>query len=582
LAIDAFRDSELTTLDTLTQPREISRSEAIQTAFSTDDTAVEIAANYMSRRDIMANEEKATPLTPEEANLRHPNMSVPFREPVKPVMAQFLADQNDRVAERERKLSLAPEDTLTKTAMFGAGILAHAMDPLEFAAGALGGWAVEGAAYLGLFGKTVKAAGDAVRLSQAGKAIASTKARVIKEGVEAFGGNLISNVALEGAVENRARAERRGYDLADGALNVAVGTVAGTVVHLGIKEGANGFNQLLRRVRTLSPDMAPHLLRNAIASVSDDVHVNPDLIINQVARETDIRVSDHGNKVAYEYAPLADSPGKKFYTVAKTSSGENVDVGDSFFGGKTATDSAPASNGAATRSFDTSPSTISQVELSDMKVLDLDRSAPPDVQALLDPVIKDIDAPEALFKDVSTRQALENIQGAVDAGLIDPSVMENIKNGLKDAGYDATVHDGTKRQGVDHSPHNVVEIINEGKVKTDGLRTPDPTVRNLPTEKDITTAKNYPTDPKNSNLYDIEIYDKEKVAYDSGERAAMADNNKMLDDKNIEYAEKIKELSEQGLIDSALSPEVQRLLEMPVKLETYHKLVKAATSCVGA
>ena len=47
-------------------------------------------------------------LTPEEANSRYPGMSVPFREPVTPLVAQIISDQEEKKRELSQKIQSGP------------------------------------------------------------------------------------------------------------------------------------------------------------------------------------------------------------------------------------------------------------------------------------------------------------------------------------------------------------------------------------------------------------------------------------------------------------------------------------------
>lgn len=575
MAINAFEEVPFSPEENDAQPRVRGTFETIGTAFESafEETGVGLVSRYMAKRELEQN--GARKITPEEANQRFPNMPVPFREAVNPVVAQYLFDRNQEKVDRERKLALGPSDPLTKTAMFGAGIVAHLMDPLEFGAGAITGWGFGAAAGRGIFGARVASAARAVELG-----VATPKARIIKEGAEALAGNLTENVVQEGALREQNLAEGGTYDISGGVANVAISTLIGTAFHLGIKEGVHSLRAMRRITKTLSPELDVPIMRTVISQANAEVRVDASPILQATARETDVNPHNVGGVFNYEYTPATSTGGKTFYSVVKNidPDADHVDVGDSYFGGKTLTDNPAVANVSATRSY-AEPSVIAEIEAGDMKVLNLNEAAPDDVRAILNPHLEAGDFVQTEVTGVSTREILDSIQQAIDSEILDPEVMIKIKDDLKAIGYEGVMHDGTKRVGVEHGPHNVVELFDNVKGVQRGFRTPDAGVRNQVYEHELEAAKSYREDLKNRTDFDIDRVNEVEKEIDGFDVKA---HNKELADLKEKFLEEMKDLDAQGLIDPSLRNEVEAIKLMDADIEHQHKLVKAVSFCVGA
>lgn len=99
------------------------------------DTAM---VQLMKKFRRMQLEQEDSPLIqPDQANELVPGLPRPFENPVKLSVLQDIQAEHDLRTTLERKITLGPEGVKSSATQLSASLLAHAMDPIEFAAGAL-------------------------------------------------------------------------------------------------------------------------------------------------------------------------------------------------------------------------------------------------------------------------------------------------------------------------------------------------------------------------------------------------------------------------------------------------------------
>lgn len=276
-------------LDTLTNPFKE----------AADGTAVNLLARRSAVNELQAT--GAKDLTPEQANARYPEMSTKWNKPVNPYVAQMLSDREQEQRQRQLAIDMGPQDPFSKTIQFGAGLLAHAMDPLETGAGMLTGWGVGAVVAKSVWGSA------AVKAIAEGSASFGTRAAF--HGIEAVSGNLIQNTALEAGGATVNNMEGGQFSPEEAMQNVAVNTFFGSLFHGAIKEASYGLSvmtparRLTRFLKNTDPKYDVVLARSVVGALTDNIHPAPEKIMQAIVGETDVRGE-------YQYQPLQSAPEK--------------------------------------------------------------------------------------------------------------------------------------------------------------------------------------------------------------------------------------------------------------------------------
>ena len=116
-----------------------------------EDSGLGLITRYTTLK--AAELEGGEKLTPEEANSRYPGMSVPFRDPVTPLVAQIISDQEEKKRELSQKIQSGPSGFIQSVGNFGASLLPHLIDPIENTVGLLAGAGIGRAVGLAAWGK---------------------------------------------------------------------------------------------------------------------------------------------------------------------------------------------------------------------------------------------------------------------------------------------------------------------------------------------------------------------------------------------------------------------------------------------
>lgn len=551
--------------------------EAVEASFdqAIDDTAVMIWARHKALNEY--DKSGAKMLSPEEANARYPGMPTAWQEPVNPYQAQFEYDREIERNVRLQKIQSGPQDWWTKTKMFGAGMVAHLMDPIEFGVGIFTGWGIGAVAARGALGAKVALTARAV-----GAGTASTGARIGYNVAEAAAGNLIENVAQEQAMSAQQIRENREYDPQEGMMNVAIGSFALPTV-VGLKDiGFWGGNRLKRAIRGTSPEADLAVARGAVGQLDQGIRPNSEFVMEALAKETDVNPELHPGKITYQYAPITkDAQPKELYVVTSGAdiNSDRVHVGDEYLGGTQLTDNPGVANAAAVRSFADSEGAVWKVNTSELNPVNLSQKIPDDLQAEFGAVAKAVGVTDKQLAELTGREVLDMAMNAIDEGDADETLIKTLKAELSKKGYNSWTHDGTKRLGYDHAPHNVVEVFDDAVLKPVGHYKADPEVRADATDQLKQRAQEYNDDVRNRVDVSRTDYDEftERVKTEDHAPGAFDRINDEALENNIAD---LKAWKEQGLLDEQGAKQLDELIEMDAKFEAEDKLMKAVVSCV--
>lgn len=553
-------------------PEEFSRGEAVGAAFdlALEDTLGILAYRGYEQSQIEKMDSKQ--LTADEANAQFP-MQQPFTKPITFATAKYLQMAEQDNIKLQMKIQNGPDDFYTAAAQFGAGLLAHAMDPLEQAASLGVGGFVGGALVKTAWGaKIATRAGLAAELPGA-VAAPSLGARTAFNVMEAGAGNLIENIGQEIVTADILASENRAYDMDGGMVNIAASTFFGTMLGVGIKEGSFQLNRVLRNT---TPDADLAMVRGIVGQVKSEVRPDVEPLVKAMAQETDVKVN-------YEFQPATKEtiPQKQFFAVAAGSdfaTSNKMVVGEAYFGGTQLTDNPGVANAASIRSLSQTKGLIHPVELSELNPLDLDQMIPENLQSAFVEAFKGVGNVEKLIDGMPAKRILDALMDAVDDGRVDPSVLAKLQEHIKAAGFDSTVHNGTSVAGFEHSPHNVLTVFDNERLSSKGFHTPDPKLINTPDQKIVQEQANARTDYKKNMFIDMEALEqfrKEQLEDVANRPDPIAE----VDDLINEFKEEFKLLEQQGLDTPEMRLEIERLDDIEKQGVAELTAIKALAAC---
>lgn len=589
------------------QKSEYTAGEAASASFDLAqmDTAVLLGARASMVNEF--NQKGVTLIQPEEANKRYPNMPTKFIQPVNPYIAQMMSDREEEKAQLERAVELGPQDVWTKAKNFGAGIMAHMMDPVEFGVSALVGW--------GTGGVMTKVAPGLM-----GTAVKTGAQRLAAHSLEAVSGNLIENTALEVAGAHVATKEGEQYDPVQGMKNVAVSTFFGSIFGIGLKEGihaafgaktapvkgletpevhsAGEFQIAVDPVETAANNRAARFLKNTspeadivyaranIAAAIEGREPQIDLLAKTLAQETDVTEFTHPGKVNYSYEPMTHEnvKGRKLYLSADdvhAFTPENARmIGEEHGIGVQLSDNPYVANAAANRAMADSKGMVWEVSADNIVPLDLNKPIPLAERGLFEHALKGVfpDPNEAVLK-MSGKDLLESLWQAIDSGKKKKVTLTQLQNSLRDYGYNSFVQDGTRNAGFDHSPHNLVTVFDHSILEPQRALPVDPEIRRNPLPQEVMEAEAGLTDVRNSAIIEPELLKQMEAETIADDALTMEDLMGEVDDK--EFFAQFDQMKENGEMTPELAKQVEAVKQLDADAELEHTTLLAALNCVG-
>lgn len=562
-------------------PLEFTDSQATSAAFelAMNDTLATVAARAFSKNEMdSANSRR---LSPAEANSMFPDMTTPFREEVSPYTAQMLYTRDQEKKVLEERIRKGPQDTWNAAKQLGVGVLAHMMDPMEFGVGAVSGWGVGAAIGRGALG-----AAAASRALQVSSGTASIGTRLGFSAVESLGGNLIENIASEGAIAGVTNAEGGEYDIQQGMMNVTLGTFFGMVPGMVIKEGSHQLARLgAKFLRSTSPEADRMIVQTTVSAAEQNKVPNPERIVKALAQETDASPGASPRDVI-PYAPLTKgTPHKtgKFYVVEGAEGGRAV--GDTVGLGRQVTDDPSVAQKTAQRSLSDGKGAIREYDLADMNPVDLNRSlsevaeSDPALLSAFETALKAVDEELDLKDPNATLLEAARLLEAIEEDLSPDAIRgtQVLKAELQKLGFDSTVHNGKNRGGFEHSPHNVVEVFDDSKlgegrpVELDPREAPAPTAESTRQALDEATG--------NSQRWDMDE-EEARVDFEEAQKVDLDEDAVHADNLANEFIEELEELDKMGQLPETLQNELMELKKFDKEIEYAHTLAKAASVCV--
>lgn len=391
-------------------------------------------------------------LSPEELNEKYKNVESPFKTPTNETVAMFLDDEGKKRRELKQAIADGPGSDFYKgTVNFAQGIVAHALDPVEFGVGAAGGWAFKGAGVL---------------MSKVSPGMISKVGEYLAKGTGfAFDAaeGIASNAALEPYMYNSAKAAQTEYSVKDAITNVVGGGLAFPALKYVGGKGVDAFKSL--------PDSTKfQAMKNALGQIyagkKPDVSVVPEVFheLSHGIPEVKLDAPD-APKFNYEYVPkdvneLKASPVYVASKQAGTLRGGSRPTGDLRFGdeGMYFTDNPHHANNIAAHPLNTDgpAGTVYQHKIEDLNLVDLDVAGREVVDQLnLSPETKLMIEDATDVKDAYDIM-VQHMEDDPDLG--DAPVKE-LFGALKEAGYDGF------KYGDDVDGHNSGFIFPDSEYK---------------------------------------------------------------------------------------------------------------------
>ncbi len=453
-------------------------------------------------------------ITPEEANLRFPDMPTKWREAVNENVAQFQYDQAIRRKNLESIVAQGPQGVLDSIADFGIGLGAHLMDPIEFGIGAVTGFAAGALVKGALFGRGMMLAELTPTLKgiptltpgvvTTGKVALSTTERLASTAIEGTIGSAAQTGAAEAQLANVSEAMNQEYDVMDRIPEIAVNLLAGAFFFSGMKEGTHQMTRLGSIIKKTSPEMDAKIIGEVKKQMDAGVKINIEPLVKHAALETDVTPSQVGLP-EYIHVPI-NTPeqikGKSFFVgsrdAAPTLMGSDAaPAGQSYFPDSlTVSDNMGVANATAARSEAPNLGSVHEVYLDgDIKpIYEVDP-----IPERLKPFLKYFENEEP----TNMKEFLDVMDSAIEQDGIHPEVRDRVKQALKEDGYNVIVSDGVDSHGFDHSPHNKMTVLDNELVKHKKTIPANEKLRRV--EPDLDYLADYANKPENQFLHDQRI-----------------------------------------------------------------------------
>lgn len=385
----------------------------------------------------------AKKLSPEDLNEKYPNMGVPFNKPMSEVAAFHLNEEATKRNDLQRIISEGPKGTFYNQAVnIGGSLVAHALDPVEFGAGALTGLGIKG---VGMLIKGSKAAASSTLLAKTGDAL--TKSGFVVEAGE----GMLGNAVLEPFMYEQQKRAQVDYGIEDAFISVVGGGLAMPVLKKAFKT-----------VLGLPDSTVGMAVKNSMGQALEGYRPTPELhakAYNDIAFKNPEGITTGSVRSEYKFEPMDNAlhQEKTFY-MAGASINESKTIGDFLGEGSYLTDNPNFANNIAAHPMDDSFGDVFEVRLSETKLLDADSKL--DVSDDFSHMDLTEKAREVLGSAASVKQALTSLDEVDQKSLI---------NALKAQGYDGLSQaDSAKGHNAVHLfPESVAKIQEQGKFKPD-------------------------------------------------------------------------------------------------------------------
>lgn len=508
----------------------------------------------------------AKKISPEELNSKYPFVEKPFTKPMSEVAAYHLNEEAKKRYALQQAISNGPKGSLYNQAVtLGAGIVAHALDPVEFGVGAFAG--------MGL-----SAIGTSVAASAKSYGIVKSAAQAMSGGGTAFGRfgaeaveGVVGNLALEPFMYNQSNRAMVDYSLDDAFISVIGGGIAAPAAMYGLRKSWGGLMNKSKSATGLAAKLA-------VGQVQEGLSPNVDLVAKAYDDYTFGNPPDTATigevRSNYVFKPLdTNKVNEQVFYIAGNKEDGRV-IGDFFGEGLYATDNPNFANNLAANPLEEFAVDVREVKLTDSKVLD---GNAPNIELLkaINDSISNTKLKNILENSTTIKEAWQKIRNRVDIDLTDSDAKMFIQ-AIQQNGFDGiSMTDNI-------NGHNSLHIFPEAEAKI------TETARFSSDKLSIPKLKNEELDATMSNLRSPEnMLGADIETLNATKNFILAENEKFVDTNELETdtlqrIQNFEELSERGLIDSESMKEIKTSKERISNIQKLKEVVEDFVNCRGA
>lgn len=508
----------------------------------------------------------AKKLSPDELNSKYQFVEKPFTKPMSEVAAYHLNEEARKRQSLQQAISNGPKGSVYNQAVtLGAGIVAHALDPVEFGVGAFAG--------MGL-----SAIGSSVAASAKSYGIVKTAAEAMAGGGTAFGRfgaeaieGVVGNLALEPFMYNQSSRAMVDYSLDDAFISVIGGGVAAPAAIFGVRKSWGGLMNKSKSATGLAAKLA-------VGQVQEGISPNVDLVAKAYDDYT-FKSPPEGTKLGevrsqYVFDPMTpDKVNEKIFYVAGNKEDGRI-IGDYFGEGTYATDNPNFANNLATNPMEEFAVDVREIKLSDANILDASMPNKDLLMAISESV------PSSRLKKIlgevdTIKDAWQKIRNRIDVDLND-SHAKVFMEALKQKGFDGvSMTDNINGHNSLHIfPLSESKITETARFSSDQLSIP----KLDSTELDATMAN--VRSPENQLGVDLEtLRDTKNFILDEDQKFT---DTKALENDTLQRIKNFEELSQRGLVDADSMAEIKASSERISNIQKLKEVVEDFVNCRGA
>lgn len=488
-------------------------------------------------------------VAPEELNAEFPGLPTPFTKPTKRAVAEEIYKRHKKRADLGSVLARAKDNPALTAGTFAASLVPHAIDPVNLAADLT-------------IGGAIFAIG---RGAMSARSVMSARRALAQGAAEGIAGNL----ATEPFTLTANQMELQDYTVAQAFVNVTAGGVFFPVARFGLSKTASF-------VKGLGPNHVEAIAQSSVAQAAAGRRVDVDAHIR------DFRAEAGGSPrwaPEYRYAPISNPSNQRFYAGTNHQYPElrrdtvriDEDLGDGIY----LTDSPGVANGISARKLANKTGKVLEVDLGDMRIIDLESHIPTEIRNVLEPIVRDAIG-QKKFAEMEARpgrELFDEIRESVEAGKANDEMVGRVNRALEEAGYDGYRYESGK-QGGDSS--NAVMLFNDSKVTPRNSIKPDMGSVRRASDDELKELIDRNQDHKSEWTYDDKAYK---------EFQEMEDIPVDVETREIQMAaeEALEELAEMeriNALDEAQVKELEQLRAEKAQEATNDQMIKSAFSCL--
>ena len=420
----------------------------------------------------MADEMGSSPQSPQDLNKQYPGLPQPFTEPTDPFTAGEIARRQTEQKQLSQEMQYGPQGKLYSVGRFGAGMLAHALDPVEMGANVATGFAADTA-----LGAT--AVGAKIGFGVAEKSIP-----------QLVGTGIVEGAAGTAATEPLQWYANKQDNTPNSAWQSAGNILMGGLMYGAIKGVGGAGARFLKRLNGNQLEMLHNVTTGQLAN---DKVPNPEPLEREFALEqvgappnadpNDPRTFNPDLPYTFKEIRPENQHTVKFYVPkdsvqASARAGNMVKVGDDFGNGLYMTDNPAAANGISGAKTLNVPGSIHEANLKGgANLLDLDaklneKNAAP-FQKFLDEFtsVDENGQPDMTLKGsvdaskLSPREIYEVLREGVDRGEFHEKVLQDFNDAVQATGKDGIKYQVDETNGIKHDPYNVAMLFDKDSDK---------------------------------------------------------------------------------------------------------------------